>query len=235
MKLNNIFYTLKVVIFLFIIGSTKISQAQVDYGWDNQIYLGNKITFGKNEWKFSGELQTRMKDDFQSLDNWYIEFVSNYFYSERIEIVPDFRYTIKPGKFEFRPGIGILYKKTIHNVHYVNQIKYQMDISTLGDISHAFREVIFLNYPFNDKIVGTTVAGFIYKKRSNWNGFQYIRVGPGVTYLFDQQHSLNFSYFIGVENKTDGWLWAGIPMVQLVISISNQSDYKYMPAYYFNF
>ncbi len=46
--------------------------------WDNQIYLGNKVAFGKDKWRFSGELQTRLENNFQSLDNWYVEFISNY-------------------------------------------------------------------------------------------------------------------------------------------------------------
>ena len=225
----------KIVLFLFLFLLSHILRAQKDYGWDNQVYLGNKVAFGKNQWRFSGELQTRLKDNFHSLDNWYLEFVSNYLFSEKIEIVPDLRYTTKPDKLEIRPGIGILYKNKIFNTSYINQIKYQIDIPTKGDIGHAFRDVMFFNHVFNKNLIGTAIVGFIYRWRPNWNGFQYVRVGPGVTYVFDNQHRLSFNYFIGVENKTDGWLWSGIPVIQLVINVSKQDEYKYAPAYYFDF
>ena len=203
--------------------------------WDNQIYIGNKIAFGKDKWKFSGELQIRLENNFQSLDNWYLEFVSNYLASEKFEIVPDFRFTIKPDKVEYRPGLGILYKKTTHIIQFVNQVKWQIDIDNYGKIGNALREVVFLNHKINDKIITTMIAGFIYRWWPEWNGFQYIRVGPGVSYIFDDRHILNFSYFVGVENNTKDWMWAGIPMIQLVINISQKDKYKYIPAYYFDF
>ena len=77
------------------------------------------------------------------------------------------------------------------------------------------------------------VAGFIYRWWPEWNGFQYIRIGPGLSWNFDEQHALNFSYFVGVENDTRNWLWAGIPMIQLLINI--KGNYTYTPAYYFSF
>ncbi len=207
--------------------------AQDKANWDNQAYLSNKISFGKNKWKYSFELQTRLKDNFQQLDNWFVEFVSNYMISKHFEIVPDFRFTIKPDKVEYRLGLGALYKKTTDKVQFVNQVKWQLDVDSHGKIGNAAREVVFLNYPVNDKIVTTLVAGFIYRWWSDWHGFQYIRVGPGITYRFDAKHTLNFSYFVGVENRKGHWLWAGIPLVQLVINVSKK--YKYTPAYYFNF
>lgn len=203
--------------------------------WDNQIYLGNKIAFGKDKWRFSGELQTRLENNFQSLDNWFLEFVSNYLISKHFEIVPDFRFTIKPDKIEYRPGFGVLYKKTTDKIQFINQVKWQMDIPNHGDIGYAVREVVFLNHALSDNVVSTLVAGFIYRRWPEWNGFQYIRVGPGISYVFDNKHILNFSYFVGVENNTKEWMWAGIPMIQLVINISGKDKYKYTPAYYFDF
>lgn len=221
-----------IVIIVFISISLFSQEIQEDT-WDNQIYLGNKIAFGKNKWKFSGELQTRLKDNFQSLDNWYVELVANNLIAKNFEIVPDLRFTIKPTKHEIRPGLGILFKQTTTSLQFINQIKWQTDFPTKGDISHAFREVVFLNYSFSDKVIGTMVAGFIYRMRPGLNYFQYIRVGPGISYIFDKKHILNFSYFVGVENKIDYWMWSGIPMIQLLINISK--DYTYTPAYYFEF
>ena len=203
--------------------------------WDNQIYLGNKVAGGKNNWRFSGELQTRLENNFQNLDNWYLEFVSNYLASENIELVPDFRFTIKPDKIEYRPGFGFLYKILTDKIQYVNQMKWQIDIDNHGKIGNAFREVVFLNHTSHKNLVYSLVAGFIYRWWPEWNGFQYIRVGPGISYIFDEQHILNFSYFVGVENNTKDWMWAGIPMIQLVINISKKDKYKYVPAYYFDF
>jgi hypothetical protein len=112
-------------------------------------------------------------------------------------------------------------------------VKWQIDIDNHGKIGNALREVVFLNHKFNEHVVSTLVAGFIYRWWSDWNGFQYIRVGPGLSYVFDKKHILNFSYFVGVENNTKDWMWAGIPMFQLVINISKA--YRYTPAYYFDF
>lgn len=218
---------------MFILVSFIFGYAQNERNWDNQIYLGNKVAFGKDKWKFSGELQVRLENNFQSLDNWYFEFVSTYLISEKFEIVPDFRFTIKPDRVEYRPGFGVLYKKTTEKIQFVNQVKWQIDIDNHGKTGNALREVVFLNHKFTDKFVATTVAGFIYRWWPEWNGFQYIRVGPGITYIFDDKHILNFSYFVGVENDTHNWLWAGIPMIQLVIHVTKK--YKYTPAYYFDF
>lgn len=220
------------IFLLFIVNSSIV--AQTDQVWDNQIYLGNKVSYGKYDWRLSTELQTRLRDDMQSLDNWYLEQVATYLYSEHFEFVPDFRVTVKPTKMEFRPGIGVLYKKKFNKFHFINQVKWQTDFSNHGDIDHAFREVIFLNYRCNEKIAFTSAIGFIYRWRSNWNGVQYVRMGPGFSYIFDDKHILNFSYFIGIEQGPDSYKqWAGVPMIQLVINVNK--SYKYAPAYYFSF
>ena len=230
-------YVSILLLMIFLAPSFVVSaQDEEPPGWDNQMYLGNKVSWGKNKWKFSGELQTRLENNFQQLDNWYLEFVSNYLISEKFEIVPDFRFTIKPSKVEFRPGLGVLYKKLNPTFQFVNQVKWQIDFPTEGEVGNAMREVVFMNYHVvPNKVITTLVAGFIYRCWPSWNGFQYIRVGPGVSYVFDEKHILNFSYFVGVENNTKDWLWAGIPMIQLVINISSKDKYKYTPAYYFDF
>jgi len=231
--MTNILKT-KLFLILLAVISFVSAAAQDSPTWDNQMYLGNKVTFGIDKWKYSLELQTRLENNFQSLDNWYVEFVSNYLISKRFEIVPDFRITIKPDKVEFRPGLGVLFKTHTSKLQFVNQVKWQLDVDNHGKVGNAMREVVFLSHSLNEKAILTLVAGFIYRWWPEWNGFQYIRVGPGFTYVFDEKHRLNFSYFVGVENNTKQWLWAGIPMIQLVINISKKK-YKYAPAYYFNF
>ena len=233
MKHNILSFSLIGVLMLF--SNNLFSQENKPDTWDNQIYLGNKLAFGKDKWRYSAELQTRLKNNFQELDNWYIEFVSNYLISKNIELVPDIRYSFKPTKTELRTGFGILYKIQNKQFQIVNQVKYQIDFGSDNIIGNAFREVLFTNYKINDQIITTLVSGFIYRWWPDWNGFQYIRVGPGISYIFDDKHILNFSYFVGVENKKDYWLWAGIPMVQLVINLSGRDQYSYSPAYYFDF
>ena len=115
----------------------------------------------------------------------------------------------------------------------VNQVKWQTDIDNHGKVGHALREVLFLHCRVNKNIRASLVAGFIYRWWQEWNGFQYIRMGPGISYMFDKMHVLNFNYFVGVENNTKEWMWAGIPVIQLVINITKK--YKYVPAYYFSF
>lgn len=226
--------TLMVLItILFSINS--FGQSDTNTNWDNQIYLGNKITFGENKWKFATELQTRLKNDFQQLDNWFIEFTANYLISKHVEIVPDFRASVKPTKTEIRLGIGLLLKMNTQTTAFTNQTKSQYDIDNYGNPGTAFREVLFVNHVINKKMMATLVAGAIYRWWPEWNGFQYIRVGPGLTYTFNEKHRLNMSYFVGVENNTKQWLWAGIPMIQLVININSNDNYDYTPANYFDF
>jgi len=201
--------------------------------WDNQIYLGNKLSYGINKWKSSTELQVRLKNDFRSLDNWYVEQVASYLMSNSIELVPDMRITLKPEVTEYRFGFGVLYKIKKNKFQFINQDKIQVDITDKGNVSYAFREVVFTNYRVKENIIATFVAGFIYRWRDEWNGFQYLRVGPGISYIFDEKHILNISYFTGLENAATYSRWSGIPMLQLIINVGN--NYKYVPAYYFNF
>lgn len=231
-----------VAVFIFLsITENNYAQETTKPGWDNQIYFSNKIAGGKNKIRYSGELQVRLRDNFQTLDNWYLEGVFTYLANKWLEVVPDLRFTVKPDKVEFRPGIGILLKKFVINWQFVNQVKWQTDFEMKGNVKQAFREVVFINYKHtNEKIVNTLVAGFIYRWTPDRNYMQYIRVGPGVSYIFDKKHILNFSYFVGVENRLlnendekGTWLWAGIPMIQLVINITKK--YTYQPAYYFDF
>ena len=227
--------TLRTLILVPILAMIPFASAMAEDSptWDNQAYIGNKITFGKNRWKFSGELQVRLEDNLKSLDNWYLEFVSNYLASENFEVVPDLRFTRKPDKVEFRPGLGVLYKINTDNIQFINQVKWQLDVDDHGKIGNALREVVFLNHRFTDRVISTLVAGFIYRWWTHWNGIQYVRVGPGISYVLDEKLILNFSYFVGVEHNTEDWMWAGIPMIQLVVNLSQ--EYKYTPAYYFDF
>ena len=63
-----------------------IAQDQTDK-WDNQLFIGNKVAGGKDQWKFSGELQTRLKNDLRDLDRWFLEGTANYLINKKWEIV----------------------------------------------------------------------------------------------------------------------------------------------------
>lgn len=224
----------KYVAFLLFLSFMQISGlAQDTINWDNQLYLGNKVTWGQARSKYSLEVQTRFRDNTQSLDNYYLEFVSSYLVSHNFELVPDLRFTVKPTKVELRPAFGLLYKVLGQRWQFVNQVKYQLDFASKGENGQALREVIFVNRTVNDKFLITSVAGFIYRWWPSWNGFQYVRVGLGMTYRIDDKLLLNFNYFVGTENQKGKIIVAGIPVIQLVLNVSN--TYKYTPAYYFSF
>ncbi|MCF6224100.1 MAG: hypothetical protein L3J34_10280 [Flavobacteriaceae bacterium] len=45
-------FTCKFVGILIFISSSMISQTlEIDKNWDNQVYMGNKVTFGSERWK----------------------------------------------------------------------------------------------------------------------------------------------------------------------------------------
>jgi len=227
---------LKVIPVFIILGNVFIACAQTEESvpsWDNQLYIGNKIAAGKNDWRFSGELQVRLKDNTQNLDNYFLEGVANYMLSKRWEISPDFRLSIKPDEAEYRPGLSIVHKLLGTDLQLVNQVKWQMDFDTRGNHSNAMRYVAFLNYKLNDHLLPNFVAGGFYRWRDDFRGFQYFRFGPGLAYVIDVKHVLNFNYLFAASNTGENWTWAGIMFFQLVININK--DYKYVPAKYFNF
>lgn len=201
--------------------------------WDNELWMGNKITFGQNKWRFSGDIQVRLKNNTQSLDHYYIEGVSSYLISKKWEIVPDFRISVKSDEVEYRPGFGIVNKQIKNNFQFVSQLKWQIDFDTKGNIENGARYAIFLNYLIHDKYIPNFVAGFFYRWKEDFTGFQYIRFGPGMAYIIDPKLIFSVNYLISTKNTGQEWIWAGIPIFQLVIKINK--ELKYVPAKYFNF
>lgn len=134
--------------------------------WDNQLFLGNKVAAVKGNWKFSGELQVRLKDNFQSLDRWFLEGVATYMPSKHWELVPDYRFSVKPDQLEHRPGLGILRKdlfdpdENLKN-QLVHQLKWQAGIGA-GTVDHGMRYVLFYNYLLSDKLIPNAAAGAFY-------------------------------------------------------------------------
>lgn len=237
-----------IIIFCFIafIGITKHATAQVADSidrWDNWFLLGNKIVFGgTNNFKHSHEIQFRVKDDMQSLDQWYYEGVLTYSPNSHWEIVPDFRAAVKPTKYDFRPAIGVVRKDYIgkgenkYNIQFVQQLKYQIDIDSENNVRQGIRYVLTYNNVVNDHLILSGLIGPFYRwGGENFKGIEFVRGGPIATYIFDKVHTVSFAPLFGAGNLggENGWAWSFTPMVQLIIRVNK--DYKYLPAKYINF
>ncbi len=222
--------------YLLLLSITTYSQEE-EYSkndWDNKLYLSNKISWGTERWIYSGEIQIRLEDNMQSLDNWYVEGVASYLLSKKIEFVPDLRLIVKPNETIIRPGFGIFYKLYSKKVQYVNQVKWQIDIDNPdGNTDNALRYVLYINYKLNEKLVGNFLAGALYRWTDDFSDFELIRTGPGITYIINDRHSFSFNYFLSIDNNHIDWEWSGIPSIQLKINIDK--DYKFLPAKYFSF
>lgn len=229
----------RIVIFSLIVsgGTEAWSQSEADPpAWDQLFFFGNKVSWGKEKWKYSGELQIRLQENGQSLDNWYLEGVASYMPSKHWEVVPDFRFSIHPEQVEYRPGLGVLRKdlflsKTDKGHQIVNQVKIQADFQP-GNVNTGLRYILFYNYLASEKIILSGLGGIFYTWKDNFTGLEYIRAGGGAAYIFNMQHSLNLLYLVGVGNLGDSWNTQGNLVLQLVINVNK--DYKYVPAKYLN-
>ncbi len=196
--------------------------------WDNAIYLGNRIAGGTGEWRFSGEIQTRFKNDFKSLDNWYLEGIASRLLTKNWQAQFSLRYSFKPTFNELRPGLGVFYKMYPNEkTQLAHQVMYQTDISS-QEVRHGLRYVLYYTYKASEKLVPNATMGVFYRWQDDFKGVQFVRAGPGLTYLIDIKHFINFNYFVGFENRGDVWTYQGIFFVQLIININK--DYKYLPA-----
>jgi len=205
--------------------------------WDNQFFLGNKVAGVSGNWKYSGELQVRLKDNTQTLERWFLEGVVTYMPSKHWEIVPDYRLSIKSDHPEHRLGFGILRKDLFgpeenQKHQLVHQLKWQVDIGN-NYFNNGLRYVLFYNYVLSEKLIPNAAAGTFYRWSDEFTGIQFFRLGGGLSYIIDVKHSLNFSYFVGITNIGEEWTYQGIPFIQLIININR--NYKYVPAKYVNF
>ena len=71
-------------------------------------FAGSRMGYAAGSMRYTGELQFRLKDDFQALNNWFIEGVATWLINDHWELVPDLRLSIYPGRVELRPGIGAI-------------------------------------------------------------------------------------------------------------------------------
>ena len=239
----------KYTIALFFISSTlactnllKAQTADPIDRWDNWFLVGNKIVFGGvDNIKHSHEIQFRVKDNMQSLDQWYYEGVFTYSPNENWEIVPDFRAAVKPTKYDFRPAFGIIRKDYIgkgenkYDIQFVQQLKYQLDIDTQGNTRSGLRYVLTYNSVINEHFVVSGLVGPFYRWSETFSGIEFVRGGPVFTYIFDTVHTVSFAPLFGAGNLggENGWAWSFTPMIQLIIRVNK--NYKYLPAKYINF
>lgn len=222
---------------LLLVFNAVFSQEEEIDKWDNQFFVGNKVTWGSDRWRYSAELQSRFIQDFQALDRWYFEGVATYQHSANWEIVPDFRFSVRPDFVEVRPGFGLIRKDLIGkegapNQQFVQQLKYQADIGN-GRTNHGLRYIMFYNYVFNKKLIASGIGGVFYSWKDDYNGFEFIRAGAALAYVLNEQHSINFTYFAGAADTSPEWTFSGSFVVQLIINI--RKDYKYVPAKYISF
>jgi hypothetical protein len=209
--------------------------------WDNWFLVGNKIVFGGvGDFKHSHEIQFRVKNNMQSLDQWFYEGVFTYSLNNHWEIVPDFRAAIKPTAYDFRPALGVVRKDYIgkgenkYNIQFVQQFKFQVDMDSEGNNRSGLRYVLTYNNVVNDHLVISGLTGAFYRWSEGFNGIEFVRAGPIFTYIFDKVHSVSFAPLFGAGNLgVDGWAYSFTPMVQLIIRTNKQ--YKYLPAKYINF
>ena len=229
-KKENINWVLIFFIISFCIENTK---AQGIPDWDNHLFIGNKVAGNIGNWRFSGELQIRLRDNTQQLDQWFLEGVATYMVNKHWEIVPDLRFSVKPTKTEWRPGMGVVFKHYVkQKIQFAHQVKYQADFDPRG-VKHGLRYVAFFNYLIHKKFVPNAAFGIFYRWQDDFTGIQFYRVGAGLAYIINVQHSVNFSYFVGFTDTGEMWESQGITSLQLIININK--DYKYVPAKYFNF
>jgi hypothetical protein len=201
--------------------------------WDNQSYLINKVAWGKEQWRFSGELQTRFKNHLTELQQWQLEAVATYMPSEKWEVVPDFRFTVTPSSVEYRPGLGIIYKNLFTKSQLVHQVKWQWDKESTGYSSHGLRYAIFYNYLFSEKFLGSALAGGLFEFGERFTDFLGVRAGLSLAYIFDETNTINLGYFYGAVNN--GTSYENIGIIALGFIINLQKKFDHVPAKYISF
>ena len=224
---------LLMLILVFSVFSLYSQESSVD-NWDNELWTGMRFAWGKEKKiKYTVEYQSRFIDSYKNLDRWYVEGALHYIAWSHFEIISDFRYNIRPVNNEYRIGAGIIYKNTMKRFMFVNQLKGQMDKADNRNETWAVRDVVYLNFLLNDKLVPYVGGGVFFRHSDIFDGLQILRGGAGIYYNFNPLHVLSINYFVGRLNLGDYNTYSGILFLQLTLKFNN--DYIYMPAKYVNF
>ncbi len=239
-----------ILIFLFITSLVSWAQEVIDPfdggaidRWDNWLIMGNKIVFGgQDDYKHSHEIQWRADENISQLNTLFYEGVLTYSPSQKWEIVPDFRISRRPNRWEFRPGLGVVRKDFFgkdkdHLWAIAQQVKWQGDFKTEGfGTTQAIRYVPSISYVISKKyVVGGLAAALFQWGDGEDITLRFIRAGGSFGIVFDEVHTLNITPAFGAEylNKDDGWVYSFTPIIQLILRVNK--DYKYIPARYINF
>jgi hypothetical protein len=79
---------------------------------DRLLATSAKVNYALDKWRYSGEFQVRLDENMRALNLWYVEGgVTNLRY-RYFELVPDLRFSVRPDRFETRPGLGAILKVT---------------------------------------------------------------------------------------------------------------------------
>ncbi|WP_282038864.1 hypothetical protein [Saccharicrinis aurantiacus] len=239
MKRASLTKTIALSLFMLACAST-YSQNEIDR-WDNWLILGNKIVFGGDkDYRHSHELQWRVDNNMQNLDQWFYEGVFTYTPNKNWEVVPDFRASVQSDRLDFRLGLGAVNKQYLgsgengFNSQFVTQTKYQLDFDNKNNVRHGIRIVFSYNYIYSKKLLIGGLVGPFYRWSENFTGIEFIRGGPTFTYIFDEIHTIAFAPLFGAGNiKPNGWAYSFTPMISIIFRVNK--DYKYIPAKYINF
>lgn len=206
-----------------------------DINFDQMLYFGNKVTWGKDRWKNSAEFQVRFQDNYRELQRWFLEYVGTFLISKKFELAPDFRYTVVPEGREYRPGLSLIYKSLFAHSQVVHQFKYQYDISQTSDNSQTIRYAPSYNYLLSEHFMGFLSGAVYYKFSKPYTGLDVLLGGVGAAFIVNDQHTINLSYMVGAQKdiENDSFITGGILMFRVIINI--RPDYVYVPAKYVNF
>ncbi len=225
------------IILVFALTQIKAQEVEPEL-WSHWLVAGNKVVFGgSSNWRNSHELQTRLKGKMDTFDSFLYEGIFTYSPNAHWEFVPDYRFTRKVDEVEFRPGLGVIYKQyfgksEVPKSQLVYQLKWQADIDS--EFQQGARFMLNYAHVLNDHWLISGLGGVFYRWSNDFTGVQFIRAGAGVSYIFDEMHSLNFIQAVGVENRGNGTItYANFPMIQLIIRLNK--DYKYIPSKYISF
>jgi hypothetical protein len=192
------------------------------------LFASTKVSYAVDEWRFYGDAQFRLDGNWRELSQYLAEAASIYSPSKNWEFQGDFRITVRPERLEYRPGAGVTFKALVSSWQFAVQHKYQLDLLSTGAANHGVRQIFYVNKRVGDHFLFSGIGGWFYRWREGFNDIEFVRVGGGVTYVFDALHGLNVSYFIGRQNLGDQWVTDGFTFIGLALNV--RADWKYVPA-----
>jgi hypothetical protein len=220
----------KALVLLLLCALTGGLEAQAAPDAESQQWLlaSTKVSYAVGEWRLYGDAQFRLDGNWRELNQYLAEAATIYSPSKNWELQGDFRVTVRPERLEYRPGAGVTFKALVSSWQFAVQHKYQLDLLSTGAANHGLRQIFFVNKRVGDRFLLSGIGGWFYRWREGFNDIEFVRLGGGVTYLFDALHGLNVSYFVGRQNLGDQWVTDGFTFVGLSLNV--RADWTYVPA-----